>query len=106
MGAANPSGALPPHSDPSWLHPSPGAVRKSIAWLLAIGSVQSQRGRGYKLPLYLWLSLLPLLGVEALLRRLGKSMAAEGTLPGPGIGGGGAAASRSSRKAKAKPYPR
>ena len=78
MGAANPSGALPPHSDPSWLHPSPGAVRKSIAWLLAIGSVQSQRGRGYKLPLYLWLSLLPLLGVEALLRRLG---AGAGSLP-------------------------
>ena len=47
-------------------------------WILAVVSVLSQRARHFRLPLYLQVPLLPLLGVEALLRRLANRITAEG----------------------------
>ena len=55
-----------------WLHASLKPRREACAWILAVLSLQSQRSRGFKLPLHLQLPLLPFLGVEALLKRLAK----------------------------------
>ena len=63
---------------PPWLHASAKPRREALAWLLAVASLQSQRGRGFKLPLYLQLPLLPLLGVEALLKHLANRLTAAG----------------------------
>jgi hypothetical protein len=60
-----------------WLRPSSKPRREAATWLLAVVSVQSQRARGFRLPLYLQLPLLPLLGIEALLRRLANKLTSD-----------------------------
>ena len=77
-----------------WLHASLKPRREACAWILAVLSLQSQRSRGFKLPLHLQLPLLPFLGVEALLKRLAKR---EDLLGFPLPGGG---AKRREKKSK------
>ena len=62
----------------SWLHASSQPRREAVAWLLAVVSLQSQRARGFRLPLYLRLPFLPALGVEAMLRNLANRLTAAG----------------------------
>ena len=50
--------------------------REAAAWLLAVVSLQSQRSRGFKLPVGLKVALLPLLGCEALLKSLANRQTA------------------------------
>ena len=61
-----------------WLHASDKPRREAAAWLLAVVSLQSQRSRGFKLPLYLRVPMLPALGLEALLRRLANRLTDDG----------------------------
>ena len=60
-----------------WLKSAP-PKREAAAWLLAVASLQSQRARGFKLPLYLKLPLLPVVLVEALLQRLANQLTSAG----------------------------
>ena len=62
----------------AWLHASTMPKREAVTWLLAVASLQSQRARGFKLPLYLQVPLLPLLAVETLLRQLANRLTADG----------------------------
>ena len=57
-------------------HTAVDARREGAAWLLAILSLQSQRARGFRLPLYLKVVFLPLLGVEAGLKQLASRLTA------------------------------
>ena len=69
----------------AFLH-SAGPRREATAWMLAVISLQSQRSRGFRLPLYLKVPLLPIIGVEALLQKLANRLTAAGY---PGRMGGG-----------------
>ena len=69
----------------------PGVVftrREVTVWLLAVASLQAQRARGFRLPLFLRVVCLPMLGVEALLQRLANRLTAAGfPAPLPARGG-------------------
>ena len=52
-----------------------GGRREAAVWLLAVGSFHVQRSRRFKLPVPLKCALLPLFGVEALLRLLSAHLA-------------------------------
>ena len=60
---------------------------QAAAWTLALVSLQTQRQKAFRLPLYLKLPLLPVLGVEALLRHLANRMAAEDLAKSNAAGG-------------------
>ena len=72
--SAHPSDAPRPFA---FLH-SAGPRREATAWMLAVVSLQSQRSRGFRLPLYLKVPLLPIIGVEALLQKLANRLTAAG----------------------------
>ena len=91
--AASPSAralAVLPRGQPrAWCPPwRVGATprREAIAWCLAVASVRQQRLSGFRLPLALRVVLLPLLGVEALLRQLASQLTAKGFDAPPAAG--------------------
>jgi hypothetical protein len=61
-----------------FLRSSASTRREALAWLLAVASLQSQRARGFKLPLYLKLPLLPVVITEALLQKLANQLTSDG----------------------------
>lgn len=104
--ATSDSRAVILYSKRRWLHASDRPGREIVAWLLALVSMQSQRARGFKLPLYLSLPLLPLLGVEALLRQLANRLTADGF---PSLGkadkAGGPGGRQGTRSGRGRPPP-
>ena len=64
----------------------------------AVASLQSQRRRSFRLPLYLKLPLLPIVIAEALLQRLANQLTSQGF---PVLGGGGAKGRAARRGANA-----
>ena len=81
-----------------FLRTSASTRREAIAWLLAVASLQSQRRRSFRLPLYLKLPLLPIVIAEALLQRLANQLTSQGF---PVLGGGGAKGRAARRGANA-----
>ena len=71
--------------------------REGVAWVLALLSLQSQRARGFVLPMGLKVALLPLLGCESLLKRLASRLTAA-SFDGAGGAGGGGGRSRARSK--------
>lgn len=89
-----------------FLRTSASTRREALAWLLAVASLQSQRARGFKLPLYLKLPLLPIVITEALLQKLANQLTTDGF---PSLSGGNGKANgngNGKRRQRSQPPPR
>lgn len=55
--------------------------QETLVWMLAIGALQNQRSRNFKLPMILKIPFLPMLGIEALLQELADRMNSQEGFP-------------------------